>query len=60
MRHFIDQQRAARGQPPPIAVTLPNDPRLHVTVRAHDLRDYEQLATESTDEHPPTDRADEP
>ena len=60
VRHFSDQQRAARGQPPPIAVTLPNDPRLHVSVRAHDLRDYEQLATESNDEHPPTDRADEP
>lgn len=55
VRHFIDQQRAARGQPPPIAVTLPNDPRLHLSVRAHDLRDYEQLATESDHAHQPTE-----
>ncbi len=47
VRHFIDAQLALRGEPPPIAVTLPNDPRLHVTVRAHDLRDYEPAATES-------------
>ena len=55
-----DAQRALRGEPPPIAVSLPNDPRLHVTVRAHDLRDYEQLTTESTDEHKPAERAVKP
>jgi transposase len=59
VRHFIDCQRAARGLPPPIAVTLPNDPRVHLSVRAHDLRDYEQLSTESSDEHQP-DRTLEP
>jgi hypothetical protein len=59
VRHFIDCQRAARGLPPPIAVTLPNDPRVYLSVRAHDLRDYEQLSTESTDEHQP-DRTLEP
>jgi transposase len=59
VRHFIDSHRAARGQPPPIAVTLPSDPRLHLSVRAHDLHDYEQLSTESTDEHEP-DRTLEP
>jgi len=60
VRHFIDAQRALRGELPPIAVTLPNDPRLHVTVRAHDLRDYEQLTTEPTDEHEPAERTVEP
>jgi hypothetical protein len=60
VRHFIDAHRALRGERPPIAVTLPNDPRLHVTVRAHDLRDYEQLTTESTDEHEPAERAVKP
>ncbi len=60
VRHFIDAHRALRGEPPPIAVTLPNDPRLHVTVRAHDLRDYEQLTTEPTDEHEPAERAAKP
>jgi transposase len=43
VRHFIDVHLAARAAPPPIAVSLPNDPRVHVTVRAHDLREYEQL-----------------
>src|SRR5581483_9000627 len=27
-RHFIDQQRAQRGQPPPVTVALPEDPRV--------------------------------
>jgi hypothetical protein len=53
VRHFIDAHLALRGAPPPIAVALPNDPRVHVTVRAHDLRDYEQLTQESSDEHEP-------
>jgi len=57
---FDNIDRALRGEPPPIAVTLPNDPRLHVTVRAHDLRDYEQLTTEPTDEHEPAERATKP
>ena len=60
VRHFIDAQLAQRGERPPIAVTLPNDPRLHVTVRAHDLRDYEQLTTEPTDGHEPTEPTAEP
>ena len=60
VRHFIDAQLALRGERPPIAVTLPNDPRLHVIVRAHDLRDYEQLTTEPTDEHEPAERAVKP
>ena len=55
VRHFIDQHTAARGAPPPIAVALPKDPRVHVTVRAHDLREYEQLNQESTHDHEPTD-----
>jgi hypothetical protein len=53
VRHFIDAQLALRGERPPLAVILPNDPRLHLTVRAHDLRDYEQLTTEPTDGHDP-------
>lgn len=58
VRHFIDQQRARRGQSPPIAITLPNDPRVRsLTVRPHSLGDYEQLLRENihepTDEYPP-------
>jgi transposase len=51
VRHFVDQHRALRGQPPPIPVALPNDPRVRaLTVRAHRLADYEQLSRETTDE----------
>jgi hypothetical protein len=60
VRHFIDAHLALRGAPPPIAVTLPNDPRVHVTVRAHDLRDYEQLTQELNREHEPADPTVEP
>ena len=60
VRHFIDAQLLLRGERPPVALILPNDPRLHVTVRAHDLRDYEQLTTESTDEHEPVARTVKP
>jgi hypothetical protein len=53
VRHFIDQQRARRGQSPPIAITLPNDPRVRsLTVRPHSLCDYEQLLPENAHEHP--------
>jgi Mu transposase, C-terminal domain len=51
VRHFIDQHAHARGQPPPIAVALPKDPRLHaLSAPAQALRDYEQLSAESPDE----------
>jgi hypothetical protein len=51
VRHFIDRQAHARGQRPPIAVSLPNDPRLQdLSVRAQPLSDYEQLAKDATDE----------
>jgi len=56
VRHFIDLQRARRGQPPPIPVTLPNDPRVRdITVRPHCLTDYEQLTRETCDERPDDD-----
>jgi transposase len=57
VRHLIDQQRARRGASPPIAVTLPNDPRVRaLTVRPHNLADYERLAREG----PTHERPDEP
>ena len=59
VRHFIDQQAHARRQEPPIAVHLPDDPRLHaLRVRDHPLSDYAHLtpasphATEDTPRHP--------
>ena len=57
VRHFIDAHAHARGQRPPIAVVLPDDPRLHaITVRAQPLSAYEQLTPETIDEH----RTDDP
>ena len=51
VRHFIDAHAHAAGLRPPIAVPLPNDPRLqHLSVRAHPLSDYEQLTQDATDE----------
>lgn len=61
VRHFVDRHAHARGQAPPIAVTLPDDPRLHaLTVRSHSLERYEQLSTESTDESNHTDGEPQP
>lgn len=59
VRHFIDLQRAQRGQSPPIPVTLPDDPRVRaLTVRPHNLADYEALSRETCDER--SDAAAEP
>jgi len=56
VRHFIDAHAHARGQRPPIAVSLPKDPRLeHLSVRSQPLSDYEQLAKDCTDERPEHD-----
>ena len=41
VRHFIDQQRKDSDKPPPLALDLPDDPRLRtLSVRPHDLADY--------------------
>jgi transposase len=47
VRHFIDTHAHARGQRPPIAVSLPKDPRLeHLSVRSQPLSDYDRLTQE--------------
>ena len=52
VRHFIDAHAHARGQRPPIAVSLPNDPRLqNLSVRAQPLTDYDQLTKDCTDDN---------
>jgi len=54
VRHFIDRHAHARGQPPPIAVALPDDPRLTaLRVRPHALSDYEHFTPEPTDDPDP-------
>ena len=51
VRHFIDAHAHARGQRPPLAVSLPNDPRLqNLSVRAQPLTDYDQLTKDATDD----------
>jgi len=51
VRQILDQQRHERGQPPPLAVRLPDDPRLRgLAVRPHALTDYEQLQQEVSDD----------
>jgi hypothetical protein len=51
VRQILDQRRHERGQPPPIAVRLPDDPRLRrLAVRPHALSDYEQLQQEIFDD----------
>jgi transposase len=56
VHHFIDAHRAQRGESPLVRVRLPNNPRVReLTVRAHDLREYEKLtpATSVTHAHDP-------
>ncbi|HUL64618.1 MAG TPA: IS21 family transposase [Burkholderiaceae bacterium] len=52
VRHFIDQHAHARGQRPPIAVALPEDPRLPLSVQPQPLSDYHQLASPTDDDDP--------
>jgi hypothetical protein len=55
VRHFIDSHAHARGQRPPLAVVLPDDPRLQaINVRPQPLSDYEQLTAKEVN-HEPTD-----
>ena len=54
VRHLIDQHRHDRGQPPPLPLALPDDPRLRTLhVRPHDLADYDRL--QSDHDHEPDD-----
>jgi transposase len=56
VRHFIDQHAHARQQDPPIALHLPDDPRLRsLTVRHHPFSDYEPLSPELADVTDTTD-----
>jgi hypothetical protein len=53
VRHFIDQHAHARGEPPPIALVLPERLRT-LSVRPHPLSDYDHLTQESDDEQTDT------
>ena len=63
VRHFIDQHRKESDKPPPLALDLPDDPRLRsLSVRPHDLADYDRLNDESNsgDKDKHHDDANEP
>ena len=56
VRHFIDSHAHARGQRPPLAVVLPDDPRLQaIHVRPQPLSDYEQLTSKESKNEPTDD-----
>jgi transposase len=53
VRQLLDQRRAAAHQPPPVALALPDDPRIRdLVVHPHPLEHYDRL-------HPDEDAADE-
>jgi len=50
VRHLIDAQRNDAGQPPPLPLQLPDDPRLrNQHVQPHDLADYDPVHIEDDD-----------
>ena len=54
IRQLLDSKRHLTGEPPRIAVELPNDPRIRdLVVHPHSLDDYEHLNEESQDEKDP-------
>jgi transposase len=59
VRHFIDRHAHARGEPPPIALVLPERLRT-LSVRPHPLSDYDHLTPERDDEHLDTEQPTDP
>ena len=48
VRLSLDRRRESRDQAPPLAVELPEDPRVKkMVVRPHNLDDYDQLQADS-------------
>jgi transposase len=51
VRQLLDHHQQARHQEPPLAVALPDDPRVRdLVVHPHDLATYDRLATEGADD----------
>lgn len=54
IKQLLDKARADRGQPPPVRLALPDDPRLdRLVVQPHSLATYDQLRKD-----PPNDKQD--
>lgn len=54
VRQILERNHRAEGQPPPVAVNLPDDPRIRdITVTPHDLSTYDNI--QQTNEDTPDD-----
>jgi transposase len=54
VRQLLEQARHAQAQPPPVAVALPEDPRVRdIIVQPHPLTTYDQIRSESPNDHDP-------
>jgi transposase len=52
IRQLLDKARADRGEPPPVRLPLPHDPRLdRLVVQPHSLASYDQLRKDPPDDH---------
>jgi transposase len=52
VRQILEQARHAQSQPPPIAVPLPEDPRVRdIVVQPHPLTIYDQIRPETDNDH---------
>lgn len=59
--HLLEQRRRARGERPPVPVTLPDDPRVRdLDVSPHPLERYDDLTRSRPDAHPARDAAPDP
>ena len=57
VHQVLDRRRHQRGAPPPVRVTLPDDPRVkNIAVRPHDLSTYDAFTEERTDDNGHTPR----
>jgi hypothetical protein len=51
VRLVLDRKRHARGQPPPVPVALPEDPRVrNLVVKPHRLKDYDREGPQEDEE----------
>jgi hypothetical protein len=50
IRALVEKRRHVRGQPPPVSIPPPRDPRHARAVRPHSLATYDQLTKEPDDE----------
>jgi transposase len=59
VRLVLDRRRHARGQPPPVPVALPDDPRLReLVVTPHRLADYDHQTDEPNEDKDSRDKQD--